>query len=514
MSDSTDFDPMGGLPEIGIVLGGARPTHAPIQIRKDMEKLVEEQQAVLIEDSTAENSYYLGILRMLKLDDPLLRSSIRSPYVEHHEYWREAYPELSYMNAMVSICAILDFENRRVRISRRPPSPGARVLLLIKNDATRDLIEEIEKLLASLTEMPIFLGEHAQSGIRIPLEASRINCHAGVFGATGTGKSKLVCALSEELSRAGFRLIIFDHTGVDYAQHFSNIVSSREIKLSKRLLVNLIVDAIGESNDYLEISILDVLENLEKIGERSGAGAQITLETFGVDSGEIEDISREESLGRIFRDELIKNLDRCKEDYGARKSVVDRIKKKIDTFLDESLLDNIFSRKIEPDEIVRRALSSEEPLVIDMSYDTDISIKRGIMSSVIEAAWRICLERREQLNLGFVIDEAQNYANSSPTKEWIEKTAREGRKWNLFVILASQRIAVDISPSIRSNLGTYIFSRLQASTDLGEIGKYMDLSGIDETDLSILDTREFFVAGLMNPLRIPMLLRVREVPNP
>ena len=121
---------------------------------------------------------------------------------------------------------------------------------------------------------------------------------------------------------------------------------------------------------------------------------------------------------------------------------------------------------------------------------------------------------KKPLNLVFVIDEAQNYI---PEREWticgdvIETTAREGRKWGLSLIVASQRLVGDIRVSVRANLGTIFFSRLTAFSDLREINAYMDLADINESTLAQLSVREFFVAGLMNPLRKPLLIKVREV---
>ncbi|MMZ70242.1 hypothetical protein D1872_332390 [compost metagenome] len=56
-----------------------------------------------------------------------------------------------------------------------------------------------------------------------------------------------------------------------------------------------------------------------------------------------------------------------------------------------------------------------------------------------------------------------------------------------------------------------MFSKLQTPGDFNELKGYMDLSGISENTLAILGKREFFVAGLMNPLRIPILIKVRTV---
>ncbi|HIQ56387.1 MAG TPA: hypothetical protein EYH59_06925 [Pyrodictium sp.] len=78
-------------------------------------------------------------------------------------------------------------------------------------------------------------------------------------------------------------------------------------------------------------------------------------------------------------------------------------------------------------------------------------------------------------------------------------------------MVASQRIARDIRPGIRGNLGTVFFSRLQSRNDLQELAGYLDLGRVTEASLAMLSRREFYVAGLMNPLRRPLLLRVDEV---
>jgi len=151
--------------------------------------------------------------------------------------------------------------------------------------------------------------------------------------------------------------------------------------------------------------------------------------------------------------------------------------------------------------------------VIDLSLDPELVVKQAIIADVIDSAWRLVKERREPLDLVFVIDEAQNYV---PENEWticgdvIETTAREGRKWGLSLVIASQRIARDVRASVRANLGTVFFSRLSAQGDLREIAAYMDLADVSESTLAQLGTREFYVAGLMNPLRRPLLIRVRD----
>jgi len=45
------IEPTSELKEVGIVLGGSTPSYAPVQLRKDVEDTVEEQQLAIIKDS-------------------------------------------------------------------------------------------------------------------------------------------------------------------------------------------------------------------------------------------------------------------------------------------------------------------------------------------------------------------------------------------------------------------------------------------------------------------------------
>ncbi len=121
----------------------------------------------------------------------------------------------------------------------------------------------------------------------------------------------------------------------------------------------------------------------------------------------------------------------------------------IKEYMDRIFIDEVVnSRKRSPKEIVQQALElrGKSPLVINLGDNTEIAVKRGIVYDIISATWEIVKDSRNPLKLGFVIDEAQNYAEeyTYPTNRIIEMTAREGRKWGLFVILASQRVSRDI----------------------------------------------------------------------
>ncbi|MEM1561228.1 MAG: ATP-binding protein, partial [Ignisphaera sp.] len=153
--------------------------------------------------------------------------------------------------------------------------------------------------------------------------------------------------------------------------------------------------------------------------------------------------------------------------------------------------------------------------VIDLSI-VETEVRRVIVKGVLSKIWEIVEETRNPQNILVIIDEAHNYAcdrGCYPSNTMIEKTLREGRKWGIGTILASQRI-IDFSPDVRNNTNTVFFSRLQTPYDFQQLQNFIDLAGIGTETLSLLETREFFFAGLGNPLRYPMLIQVRAVGEP
>ncbi|MEM4578435.1 MAG: ATP-binding protein, partial [Pyrobaculum sp.] len=214
--------------------------------------------------------------------------------------------------------------------------------------------------------------------------------------------------------------------------------------------------------------------------------------------------------GRWSRESFVAHLKRVMKRLNARDSTIEKAELYIKNLVDATFFEDLNLRLKTPEDILNMP---QTPVVVDLSYDTDISVKQAIVASVIEAAWAKVKREKTPIDIVFIIDEAQNYAPQTWTisKDAIETTVREGRKWGLSIVLASQRIAGDIDPSIRANLGTVFFSRLTAPTDVREISSYLDLADINESVLAQLQPREFFVAGLMNPLRKPVLIKTREV---
>jgi len=478
--------------EVGITTSGASVSSVPIQFYKKSEHLALEEQLVLIHDPSLEDELLLGVVRNVTKLEPLIRDRVRSPFVDRPEVLDQTIL-MPFTSAVVKLYASIRPSTKSVFEVRHVPTPGSKVYVIKDGRFLSDYVK---------VNTPILLGNHKYSNWPINLDATFVNQHVGVFGATGVGKSRLVKALIEELIRVGKHVVVFDHSGVDYVPHFKGrVVTSKDIAISPPTIASVIADKARLNwqtfGEYLEVAVITYVR-----GERGVRRQQVQL----VEGRQGDQVVRWDKA--LFTKHLVDSM----RGLGARDSTVEKARLFIDYFIEPEFFEELNKRVTQPIDIVNEALKSNL-VVIDLSLDPELVVKQAIIADVIDSAWRLVKERREPLDLVFVIDEAQNYV---PENEWticgdvIETTAREGRKWGLSLVIASQRIARDVRASVRANLGTVFFSRLSAQGDLREIAAYMDIADVSESTLAQLGTREFYVAGLMNPLRKPLLIRVRD----
>ncbi|MGC9152109.1 MAG: ATP-binding protein [Vulcanisaeta sp.] len=479
--------------EVGITTSGASVGLVPIQFYKKAENLALEEQLVIIHDQSMDDELLLGVIRNVTKLEPLIRDRVRSPFVDRPEVLDQTIL-MPFTSAMVRLYAALKPSTKSVLEVRHVPTPGSKVFVIKDGRFLNDYVK---------SNLPINVGSHKYSGWPISLDAGFVNQHVGVFGATGVGKSRLVKALIEELIRVGKHVIVFDHSGVDYAPYFRDkVITSKEVSISPPTIASVIAEKARLNwqtfGEYLEVAVITYVS-----GERRIRKQQSQL---------VGDSPQSNQSVRWDKALFTKHLVDSMRELGARESTVEKARLFIDYFIEPAFFDELNKRNLSPMDIVNRALSTNLA-IIDLSLDPELVIKQAIVADVLDSAWRLVKERKSPLDLVFVIDEAQNYV---PETEWticgdiIETTAREGRKWGLSLVIASQRIARDIKASVRANLGTVFFSRLSAQGDLREIAAYMDLADVSESTLAQLGTREFYVAGLMNPLRKPILIRVRD----
>ncbi len=533
---------------VGVVGSGSTTTYAPVIVWDRYEHLAKEEQLVLVDDERR-GIKYLGVLRGAKRYEPFLNAFRRTSYVDNPEL--ADMGTLPHTSVYVALIGVIGDDSALNEV-QLPPNPGSKV----------HVIESPEDLGVDLGE-GLVVGHHKYSGVEVPLSPTWLPYHLAVVGATGTGKSRLVKALLDEvLGKTGYRAIVFDHTGMDYVRYYpERAVSASRVVLDIALITDLMLEKTGLNPNtyepYLLISTLYYLFKTlpkdvrgEVFGIKGGEGMVSKpnnsrfgrgggLSRFGLSTpqnqgGGGEDVTLDDMLERIDKlnySALLEAMAKqgIKWDKAVFKSTVSEVAEflrgrniesvkirlgvAIDVKLGDAFFKSLSERDLLPSDIVDEAFR-ERLVVVDLSTE-DTVVRRYVVAAVINELWRRIGESREPVNTVVVIDEAHNYACRfcGEAGKAIGRIAREGRKWGLGVVLVTQRI-IDLDPEVRGNINTWFFSKLQTPSDFNELKGYMNLAWISEQSLAILGRREFYVAGLMNPLKIPVLLKVREVSDP
>jgi len=503
---------------IGVIGSNSTTTYAPLVVHEAHESSVKEEQLVLVEDHTR-SAKYLGVIRRVVRYDPFLLPYRRTAYADNPDLVEHG--AAPFGSAYVYLIGTLT--NGFLGEVTLPPNPGSKVFVIERGDS---LNVELGKGLN--------VGRHKYSGIPIPLYAHYLPYHIAVIGSTGTGKSRLVKILVDEiLEKTNFSVIIFDHTGIDYVGFYpeSCVVRSSDIILEPDIVSELMLTRTKlyrERTTYEKYFLFATVYYLAlKTGTLTPSGQQ-QLEGFVRASRLPMNMDIQQVLSNLDFNQLMKGLKKGVEwdidefkgalravsqsvGRGRESSALIRAVISTDLRLGKSFFENLAKRRMHPREVVEKSLQ-ERLTIVDMSHDFDLVTKRYVISSILNEVWKKVEEVKGPINMVVAIDEAHNYASEDAygSVEDIEKVAREGRKWGYGLILATQRV-IDIAPRIRGNINTVFFSKLQTVNDFRELAGYVDLGGISGSSLSILGAREFYVAGLMNPLRVPMLLTVKEV---
>lgn len=189
--------------------------------------------------------------------------------------------------------------------------------------------------------------------------------------------------------------------------------------------------------------------------------------------------------------------------------LIGRLKKRF------SMLDKVFAIRNSLD-----ASTSTNIEILDLK-NVNLEIKKIIPLLVCKTNYDEQKNRRDtdkNNSLNIIIDEAHNILSENSNREsesWkdyrletFEEIIKEGRKFGVFLTIASQRPS-DISPTIISQLHNYFIHRLMNDNDLRSINKavsYLDKLSFDS--ISNLSTGCCFIAGQLTqfPLSVKVTL--------
>lgn len=303
--------------------------------------------------------------------------------------------------------------------------------------------------------------------------------HLGIFGNTGTGKTCTVVSIIQGLKRRlkSYRddvinikpkIIIFDAND-EYEKAFDKdkfkvkIIRKEELKLPHYYLsYTEYYKLVGASQGVQAPTLKAAIENLRgKKNSRLGFSFKELPDAIDLYIEEICESNYTKQQWYNWNSTMINRIQRIIED--------ERLISIIDPQNDENTVDDVIQ-------------SDEEIIIIQADFDRDeIDI---IMFLFCKLIYRKIIENYgtdQQKSILLLFEEAHRYINESYNEEYklgnyyIERLAREGRKFGISLIISSQRPS-ELSTTVLSQCNSFIIHRITNRNDLDFISKVLRTS--------------------------------------
>ncbi len=371
-----------------------------------------------------------------------------------------------------------------LRLPRTPAIPGTPIRLAD------------EKILADVfrVDNPLNIGTLVnQSNIDVNVEANPIlNRHLAILAMTGAGKSNTVAVLIDQLLKYNVPVFVFDMHGEYIDAEFPNGN------------VNIIHPKINPLYmSFHEIKKLVNIPNNAFIQERHFRSA-------------FKETKDNIAKGKVSRHKFLESIQsilysRSLEE-GSDKQIVDVINK-IEDAIDKysNLFDNNKSNIIS-------SIKVGYVNVLDLSQ-SDEAVSEVLVSHIMRNSLRMrknAVHGNDSKNIldhpvFYIIEEAHILApnkRDSSSKFWIQRVAREGRKFGLGLCLVSQSPKT-VDHDALSQMNNMIILRLVEPDDQRHVQSASESLSKDLIDqLPSLNVGEAIVLGLMT--RIPTLVKINE----
>ncbi len=473
---------------IGIVASGSTVLSADVILGEGEERNVKAEDLVLIRNRNGNK--IMAVCRGGLGSNENLRTGNYSPGVAYARVGR--HPSNAKEFYAFGLSVVGDVSTDCLKENKMLIAPSSEVEIFEENDNPMTILGSASSTIGYYKDHPTW---------KVPINPQFICYHMGVFASTGAGKSLLTrYEIIPFIRAAGYKVLIFDWKGSDYAPYYSNGFVIADMGLEDDVVVDYLCSAMNNFG-YYQSSMIErnpiraALENVVYEGSWRQIDDPDKLRVF-LQKAVIEEIEKEnvdEKTGKIG--------------YWARSHL-----KKFDravSKLSSDDLDNIMG-KTGPAEILEAA-KQHDVIVIDLGTGN----KQEKLSIFLSIANHLCklMEKKEQLNLAVIIDEGPQYCPFMPrgienkTMEVISELCALGRSYRLSVVLLSQGIAgeIGINAAIRRNLNTQFIGKLNP-LDLDEAMRLLGQADIDQKYLILMPVGDFYVTGKMNTSPIPLLI--------
>ncbi len=383
---------------------------------------------------------------------------------------------------------ILGDVNDNLKLPRTPVLPGTEIRL-----ADKEILKEIFDV-----KNPIRLGSLVNQGdVDVNVEANPIlSRHLAILAMTGAGKSNTVSVLIDQLLNYHVPIFVFDMHGeyvdADFPNGEVNVIKPKinpkymEFYEIKKLM-NIPSNAVIQERHFREA--------FNDANEKLSQGTEETIDFLDLMYNYLEPLSGI-------------NDDEAK----IEKTIVDVMNKINDAKLKYSKLfypnaPNIIS-KIEPGKVNVLDLSQVDEYVATVLVS---HILRNSLQRSKESAHSGNKEDLMANSVFFILEEAHILApkkRDSDSKRWIQRVAREGRKFGLGLCLVSQSPKT-VDHDALSQMNNMIILRLVEPEDQRHVQSASESLSQDLVNqLPSLNVGEAVVLGLMS--KVPTLVKIDE----
>lgn len=305
---------------------------------------------------------------------------------------------------------------------------------------------------------------------------------------------------------------------------------------AKNILRNRVSDVLKMSDKVRAFLLLDYLREILPSEDENGNQVEIDSDVswhnkvseFYIRSGEVYLRQNPSEIKHTF---LYKHVDNFQ--FG------ESLLSKLIAFLYLQLISDVLANRAQNEHIVHvvnrlKAKSGDIDKIFDLETDADFWGSNFVVVSLADVnldmrktlplllAKRLYSEQKEagkNRSLNIVIDEAHNILSTQSfreTESWkdyrletFEEIIKEGRKFGVFVTIASQR-PNDISATITSQTHNYFIHRLLNERDLKAIASAVSyIDRVTEESIPTLPTGTCIFSGIASPL--PMKINIKPL---
>lgn len=412
-----------------------------------------------------------------------------------------------------SAVRVPEFDEIKSLIIKSSPKDGL-VLGVIKNtdDLYKNADEELKNIVYTFEN-----GERKnQKDLPYIFNVSEFSQypHIGVFGGSGSGKSFALRVIIEELMKKRIPTIVLDpHYEMDFklktydeAADYSNLYQS--FLLGKDVGVDFkdlnvgefknLLNAAGAMTDAMDTSVDEVFKRGESVDAFRLRLSEILEALDRTEEALNMDMQTAELNGDAAEADRIRRLLGYQKTYGRKLNASSL--KGISWRFRRLVQDNVFSNSSEALEAALRSgklislKGSTRLLEVYSSY----ILKKFYYKRRAYMDAKLLGTNDEDYFPPFIIitDEAHNFAPKafeSASKPILKEVAQEGRKYGVFLILATQRITL-LDETITAQLNTKFILRTVRESDISTIKEETDISSDDAKRLPYLTTGDAFIS--------------------